>query len=281
MEPGRDLDAYGWVLFFGDLDKVKDDFRRRVSKHSKPIRGDEPVDPEAARKAAVQEIFELSWGPTKVPIFDLLLLASLIEPESRSGHLEVTRWLLNEAKVPVDGKDLAGSNALYHTFSTKPALDLEFAQILYDAGADINMRNRYGGTAAHEIAMVWEAYIPEKARQAADAHEWFLAHGGNIDIKDHDGATARTSVEFARRSSRTQVANGMRVVSAVVEKEDKRRRRLAGKCCTFCGKEATGDVKLLGCSRCRVAKYCAPPRECQKGDWQYHKGICKPSTAPK
>ena len=277
MEPSRDLDTYGRILFNGNIHSVKGDFRRRVSKHAESGANEGlSTDSEGARKAAAQEVYELKWGPTRVPIFDLLFLAALINPSHRSDILAVTRWLIDEAKVPVDGKDLSGTNTLYHTISTKPALDFEFAQILYDAGADINMRNRYGGTAASEITMVWEAHIPAKARRAASALEWFLSHGGNINIKDNDGVSPRHSIERALASRRTGFVEGMREVYAVVEKDDRRRRRLGGKCCTFCGREPTGDIKLLSCSRCRAAKYCSPSRECQKGDWPHHKVSCQP-----
>lgn len=280
MEPGRDLDDYGRMLFSGDVDGVKADFFLRVFKHARTLERTGTTDTEAAKKAAAQELYKLYWGPTRVPIFDLMLLAILIVPRCRERHLEITRWLLNEAKVPVDGKDLSGSNAICHAISTKPAVDLEFAQILYDAGADINLRNRYGCVSAHEITMVWEAHIPEKANSAATALRWFLSHGGNMDIKDNDGMSPRNNIEATKRRD-GPIKDGMRVVYAVVDQDDARREQLKGKCCTFCGIEPTENVELPRCSRCRVAKYCSPPRQCQKGDWLHHKKTCKPQEKKK
>ena len=57
-----------------------------------------------------------------------------------------------KASVPVNGKDMSGTTALSpcFKFSTKPTFDFEYAQILFDAGGDINDRNRYGSIVAHE-----------------------------------------------------------------------------------------------------------------------------------
>ncbi len=43
--------------------------------------------------------------------------------------------------------------------------------------------------------------------------------------------------------------------------------------CNKCGKEESGVLKLLKCSRCRMAVYCS--QACQKGDWKSHKLRCK------
>ena len=77
----------------------------------------------------------------------------------------------------VNAVDLSGTTALMHAISTKPYLDLEIAQMLLDAGADINPRNRYGETAADEIVKVrsLDSGTVDKAKQAM---RWFAAHGG-------------------------------------------------------------------------------------------------------
>ncbi|KAH9948584.1 hypothetical protein B0H21DRAFT_733158 [Amylocystis lapponica] len=263
MEPGRDLDEYGRAIFMGDLGSVQKDFSERVSKHLKT------QSEEAAREAASAELFALRWGPTRVPIFDLLLLATLIVPTERAQQLDIARWLIQQAKVPVDGTDLSGSTALYHTISTKPAFDPEYAEILHGAGADVNSRNRYGGTAAHEICLIWEPRNRAVVQRAADALEWYLRHGGNIDIKDNDGPTVRGAISKL-------VLSGIRMTTwDVVMREDERRKKLGDRCCTFCGREPQGETRLLTCSRCRSARYCAPSRPCQKADWPHHGKSCK------
>jgi len=267
MEPYRDLDDFGRMIFAGDLEGVKSNFTNRMLRLSASA-----GSPDAAREAAAKEIFELKWGPTRVPIYNLLLLSTLINSDARSRHLTVLHWLIGEAKVSVDGTDLSGSTALYHAISTKPTFDPEFAHILYEAGADVNKRNRYGGTAAHEIALVWDPQNKAGVRRAADALKWYLDHGGNIDIKDNDGATARSAVEATRHWK----PDGVDMLTCrVVDQEDKRRKDLGGKCCSFCGKESHGELKLLKCSQCRSATYCAPPCNCQKADWPRHKEACK------
>lgn len=269
MEPSRDLDDFGRKVLVGDLEGVKEDFANRVLRLTASTGSS-----EAAREAAAKEIFELKWGPTRVPIYNLLLLSTLLNSGARSHHLAILRWLLGEAKVPADGTDLSGSTALYHAISTKPTFDPEFAQILYDADADVNKRNRYGGTAAHEVALVWDPNHKLSVQRAADALKWYLDHGGNVDIKDNDGVTARSAIEATRHWKQ----NGVDMPTCrVLDQEDRRRSGLGDQCCTFCGQEPRGEVKLFKCSQCRSAAYCAPPRKCQKADWPRHKEVCKRS----
>ncbi|KZT66483.1 hypothetical protein DAEQUDRAFT_767951 [Daedalea quercina L-15889] len=247
MEPARDLEPYGAAIFSGDLASVMKEFFSRVSRN-RASSGSE----EDARKAVAQEIYMLSWGPTCV-----------------------ARFLIYEAKVPVNGVDLSGSQAIYHCVSTKPAFDPELAQILYDAGGDVSARSRYGGTAAHEIALVYDWFDRAKMQCSADAPKWFLDHGGDVDIKDNGGTTARGCIEAIRQ----KVVNGARAnfrlpMWDVLDREDRRRQQLADGTCTFCGRD---DARLLKCSQCMKAQYRSPPRTCQRADWSKHKSPCKTS----
>lgn len=54
----------------------------------------------------------------------------------------MVQWLVVEAKIPVDGIDIAGTTALMYAISTKPYLEIGFAEILLAGGADINKINR-------------------------------------------------------------------------------------------------------------------------------------------
>ncbi|RPD54786.1 hypothetical protein L227DRAFT_337488 [Lentinus tigrinus ALCF2SS1-6] len=265
MEPSRDLDVFGRAVMIGDLDALKDMYEESLVKYGKTS--------ETARASAAQEIYRMRWGPTRVTIYNLILLCTLILPQKRIQHLRVARWLIDEVNVPVDGIDLSGSTALHHSISTKPAFDPEYAQMLYDAGGVVTQRNRYGGTPAHEITMIWDMRNKEVVRKAAAALKWFLEHGGNLDIKDSDGQTARKSVDATRRAAR-----GLQLEHwNVVDDEDGRRKRLGDRICTFCGRAPHGDVQLLVCSRCKAASYCSPG-PCQKSDWPHHKKICKPAA---
>ncbi|TFY61981.1 hypothetical protein EVJ58_g4161 [Rhodofomes roseus] len=258
------------AVFSGNRIDVKTDFEYRLARFRASARSE-----EEARKAAAHEIYELSWGPTRVPVYDLIFLAILVTPEQRQGLLDVARYLIAEAKVPVDGADLSGAQAIYHCVSTKPVFDPELAQILYDAGGDVNARNRYGGTSAHEIVLVYDLHNRETMQRSADALKWFLDHGGNLDIKDNDGATARSCIVSMREKMRTARRSLRLPMWDVLDREDQRRARLAESICSLCGRD---DAKLLKCSQCMKARYCTPPRTCQKSDWPKHKTPCKAAS---
>ncbi|KAF8885876.1 hypothetical protein CPB84DRAFT_1816775 [Gymnopilus junonius] len=244
MEPFRDLDRLGLLLFAADKDAVKLDYATRLNEKKKTLGHDESI------RAAAQEYAAMRWGPTEVPIYNLLGLFTMICPAQRATYLDFARFFI-EKNVPVDGKDLSGSPALTHVFSTKPAFDLEYAQILYDAGGDVNTRNRYGGIVAHEIA--------------TQALQWFLSHGGNLDIADGDGMTPRFMCE---RQNATVPA-----LKRLAHQEDERRKLKGDLRCALCGRDG---VTLLKCGRCKKAKYCDPKTlACQKLDWPNHKKTCK------
>ena len=266
MSPGGDLDHLGTLLFLGDLESVQAEFAARVKRLS--ASGLFPVSSDDPHAAAAAELYALRYGPTRTPIYNVLLLGSVIQPYLRQQHLAVARWLAQTAKVPVDGTDLSGTTALGHALSTKPSFDSAFAQILYDAGGDVTVRNRYGGTCAHDLAQIWDMHDRATVRKAQGALEWWLAHGGNVDIMDNDGYTVRAGITVGER-------RGLTALGDVMRGEDERRRKMSARVCAFCGREPEGEVKLLTCSRCKKTRYCAPPRSCQKNDWRKHKGTCK------
>ncbi|KAJ6475933.1 hypothetical protein C8R47DRAFT_1075784 [Mycena vitilis] len=300
MEPSRDLDAYGLSLLSGDLAAVKADFARRVAQHA--AKSDESergagagtstdTDPRTpAEKAAAQELYNLAWGPTCVRIYGLLGLLRILAIARADGHLAIARWLVHTARVPVDGADLSGTHAIAHAVSTKPALDIEYADLLHEGGGEINNRNRYGGTAMHEAILIWTPKDTAVVARAAQAMEWALAHGASVDIADSDGMTVRYLVGRTR----------LKPLMALVENEDKRRGWPKGGvqkyqtsmntntnkntkkkkedvdvdgCCALCGRAA--DEAMKRCARCKIARYCPPEvRACQKIDWPHHKKCC-------
>ena len=144
-----------------------------------------------SREGAKDELFQKRWGPTQIPVYNVILTLMAMQPSSRNARLETARWLAREGGIGVDGVDLSGTSALMHSISTKPYLDTDFAQLMLDGGADINRRSRYGGTTAQEIAMVF----PGQAEQnAVRALKWFVDHGGDVEIKDGDGLSAKRLV---------------------------------------------------------------------------------------
>lgn len=277
MQPGRDLDDYGRLLAQGDLRRVKEEFDGRVERLSKTLVSDgsgasSSSSPPSASAAAAQELYSMRWGPTSVPIFSLLGQLRMLIPSQRDSFLEIARFLSLTAKVPVDAPDLSGTPALSQSFSTKPAVDFDYAQVLCDAGGDVNVRNRYGGTVAHEIIQIWTPQDKNLVKTATDAMRFFFAQGGSVDIADGDGMTVRYMIGRLGRF----VPEITKLLDGVDRQRNKKRQE--GKCCVFCARE---ESTLLMCGRCKKAKYCSPSqRGCQKYDWSRHKKECKaPGTS--
>ena len=90
-----------------------------------------------------------------------------------------------------------------HAIGTKPNFDPEFAQLMLDAGADINRRDRFGGVAGHDIVTVQLLYDHTAHEKAGRALQWFLEHGGDLDIKDGEGISARRIIVDLRNTDRT------------------------------------------------------------------------------
>lgn len=57
------------------------------------------------------------------------------------------------------------------------------------AGADINHRNRYGCTAAHDLVTIYR-YDSATIQRSYDALSFFLTHEGDPDIEEGDGLSA-------------------------------------------------------------------------------------------
>lgn len=257
-----DLDEYGRQLFVGDLAFVKDERAERL--HSLIQSG---MYPEEAHAIAGKEQAKLRWGRTRIPIYQVLLMGSILLPEKRRHILAVLRWLIDEAKVPVGGTDIAGTTTLMNALSTRSAVDLEFVEILYNAGEDVNHRDRYGCTVAHDICMV----APDGVREAKKAIEWFLSHGGNLEVMDNDGVPPRLLLQRTGYAYIHLGPKSFQDLLKVVGQEDMRRMRLGARGCTFCGRRSEN---LLACSKCKQVRYCPPPSNCQLGDWALHKTRC-------
>ncbi|KAF9456439.1 hypothetical protein BDZ94DRAFT_355793 [Collybia nuda] len=260
LELARDLDRYGRLLFSGELMMVRADYLGRVAV------GDEFLGSmEASQLSAANDIYRMRWGSIKVPLYNLLGLFIGLRPGMRIAYLDLARFFINDACVPVTGGDMSGTTALSHSFSTKSGLDFEYAQMLYDAGGELNNRNRHGATVAHEIIQIFEPQNKQAVNEAKRAFSWFLSHGGNIDIADTDGYTVRQTMHNLKH----MLGDFLKIA----ESEDRRRAARSDVCCTTCGRE---DKKLFACGRCKKARYCEPSgRICQKVDWPRHKTKCK------
>ena len=98
---------------------------------------------------------------------------------------------------------MSGTTALMHSISTKPYFDPEFAQLMLDAGGDINRRDRFGGIAAHDITTVQLLYDHTAHEKAGRALHWYLEHGGSLDIADGEGTCVRQIIATLEKTDRT------------------------------------------------------------------------------
>lgn len=98
---------------------------------------------------------------------------------------------------------MSGTTALMYSVSTKPYFDPEFAQLMLDAGGDINRRDRFGGVAAHDIVTVQLLYDSGAHEKAGRALQWFLEHGGLLNVEDGDGISVRRIIENLSKTDRT------------------------------------------------------------------------------
>lgn len=270
MEPERDLDSYGKLLMSGDVARVKSDYQKRLDTCSKLLQnGTSSLEAlPLPQQRVANDIYAMRWGPTEVPVYNLLNLFTIIIPHKRRDYLNIARFLIDVAKVPVDAPDLSGTRALSHSFSTKPSFDLEYAQILYDAGGDVNSRDRYGGTVAFPLAQIYEMHNYQVIERSRQGLVWFLNHGGNIDIEDGDGMTMRKMCKKLSRFPATKP------IMDAIAAEDRRREHICEQFCALCARTAD-ESTLAKCSRCKKVSYCSRLRQCQRLDWPRHKKICK------
>jgi hypothetical protein len=250
MVPPRDLtDPLGKALY-ATLQGQNDALSNYLTEQQKT----------KGKEALLKEMYEKRWGPTKIPIFNVILPFLYTQPGQKARLLDLTRHLVDDIGVRVDGTDVIGSTALYWAISTKPFVEPEFAQILFDAGCNLNQKNRFGCTAASEIA---QADLGGDTSKNVAMLKWYVEHGGDVDVKDNDGMNVKMLVEMMEK----RVPAMAKVVKAG------RGARKAGQC-ENCGREPKEGKALLTCARCKKVRYCSG--ECQKADWKGHKKGCKP-----
>ncbi|KAL8790735.1 MAG: hypothetical protein Q9195_006213 [Heterodermia aff. obscurata] len=200
MRPKEHLrDDYGKLLGAGNVENLRRYFHSRVESFFLP-----GTLKASARSSAADELYRLRYGPTRITVYNVLLAYTIIRPKPRKQYLECAEWLVEAAKVPVDGKDLSGTTVMAHAISTHPYLDTVFADLMLQSGSPINDRNRYGYTAAHEFAVVLPSaegwgVVRDKLVVAL---RWFLENKGNLDLRDGDGTTARHLLTPLKRFSR-------------------------------------------------------------------------------
>jgi hypothetical protein len=252
--PSRDLtDPVGQTLlsaFNGEFDAVSNYVNTMISSLG---------GTEEARTTLRNDLYEKRWGPTKTPIYAVLLPALHMLPAKKEELLGIVRFLAQDIKVPVEGKDVLGCTAMYWAISTKPYVQPEFAQILFDVGASVNTKNRFNATAATEIG---QADIHQDTTRNVRMMKWYVEHGGDVEFKDTDGMSVKTLVEML---------SGKVPGMAEVIKNGRGPRNEAQ--CTTCGRSPQEEKKFSACGKCKKARYCS--QECQRVDWKAHKKSCK------
>ena len=84
-------DPYGRLIEDGSLTAFQEHFQSRIQHF------------EGRQHEAAQEMFKLRWGPTRIPVYVVLLGFTSIIPDLRYKYLAIAEWLVDTAKVPVDG----------------------------------------------------------------------------------------------------------------------------------------------------------------------------------
>lgn len=205
------------------------------------------------------QISAARWGPTRLGIYNVILTFLTVKPQDTPRFLALTKYFIDEVKIATDAVDVTGATALYYSISTKPHVQPQFAQLLFDVGSSVNHRNRFGSTCGAEIAQV---DFSRSTQPSVDMLAWYVEHGGDVDGKDHDGMNVRMLVEMMRK----------RVPEMAMVLERGRRQRGAGEC-ENCGRGKAEGAVFKNCSRCKKVRYCG--QECQKVDWRGHRKVCK------
>lgn len=243
----------------GTVDDLRKDFSTRVSRLG-------------SRAAAVDEIAALRYGPADFPVTMLLLLVMTTNPQYRADYLRKARFFLSEISLPADLPDLAGATPLFHCLEVAPVFNPEYAELLYQAGGDVNHRDRFGGSAAHQAAQIAS---DQQAALSIPALVWFVERGGNLDLRDMAGATGSNPRRLLQTCHRMLGTSQAFKIKALLVQHDQLREEGLGKSCAFCL-----DISQLGrqsrekkhCGKCRAVVYCS--KTCQVDDWPHHKTVC-------
>jgi hypothetical protein len=174
---------------------------------------------------------------------------------------------------------------MMYAISARPYVKPDYAQMLFDASANINFRNRFGCTAAHDIVQCYQFDVQTKTNHA-NMLRWFIEHGGDLNIADGDGMKARDIANMMTQAVPEfgDVLSTARATEAPKNEKPKdtdkgdSRTNPSMICYQCLIKAAKGTPSPQRCARCKSAYYCS--RNCQKLAWKSHKSTCSPSSTP-
>nr|GAT56403.1 predicted protein [Mycena chlorophos] len=230
----RLLSPFAQAILFGSLSEVK-----RIFALLKPnLSGAETPWRLGYATLAV-------WGMQKI-----------VGPPGSQDYLGILDFLLSQG-LTLDVPDLTGYTALHHACMARKQLE-DVVRYLLKNGADLNYRDRYGGTA------IFGAMLHNHTA-VIDA---LMEFGADIDTKDADEYSARDLFVTCGPQVAATMTKWIRKRAGEEEAPREVKR------CDQCKSLWTDGALLKICSRCRVARYCSA--ECQKKAWPKHKTSCKP-----
>ena len=177
-------------------------------------------------------------------------------PDMKKDHLKIFIKLLS-LKCDINVRDVAGYTPLHYCCNGYGnEVTKKMAELLLNAGADINARNRFGNTPLQEVSLVLQY----------DFITFLLDKGADPYIKDNDGCSPAGSAHFNPklmdlfRSKYSKDVKTSRVENTEASKEK----------CGNCEEKKKDRKKCTGCFH---IWYCN--RECQLQHWDKHKSDCK------
>merc|ERR1719450_528000 len=124
-------------------------------------------------------------------IFHVIIGARMVDKpnnprDMRNDHLKIFIKLLS-LKVDIHARDVAGYTPFHHCCNGYGNdVTMKMAELLLNAGADINARNRFGNTPLQEVSLVLQY----------DFITFLLDKGADPYIKDNDGCSPAGSAHF-------------------------------------------------------------------------------------
>ena len=176
--------------------------------------------------------------------------------DMKNDHIKILIKLLS-LKVDIHARDVAGYTPLHHCCNGYGNdVTMKMAELLLNAGADVNARNRFGNTPLQEVSQCLQY----------DFITFLLDKGADPCIKDNDGCSAAGNSHMNPKLKEIFVKKYAENIkkSRVLNLEESKEN------CGQCGEKKKERKKCTGCYH---IWYCN--KECQHQHWEEHKHECK------